>query len=584
MTAENTFEKIKASVDIASTIQTFVKLKKAGSSLTGLCPFHSEKTPSFTVNPLKGFYHCFGCKAHGDVISFVSKIKNLSYKEAAMQIAEQNNIKINITNQAVNLKENNRKKEIYNLLDMANKFFIRCLSPESKEYLLNRGINEALIKEFNIGFAPAQSQLISYLLNQGISKELIEEAGLGKKDSQGKLYEFFRGRITFPIIDYQNRIIGFGSRVLFDTNKVKYLNSPETPVFKKFEALYGEDKMLEAYKKNRCIVVEGYLDVIAMHKAGIIETVASLGTAVTLQQLQKIWGKLDEIVLCLDSDSAGRNATFKATLMALEMLTVQKKLSIVTLPNMQDPDSIINANDTLYNIKELIKKRVPASQYLLNKTLEIADLTSAEAIAEAKSKLKSYCNTIKDVELKNSYFSFFLNGISNAIFLNKRFKSTKKSYVNREQIIFSEDPSLSDALAKIEFSIIEEILYNLTVLQSDSLEEKLTNLEFTNKNLELIFNWLLQSEANNIKKLKNFPQIQKTTIKEKLEKILSIDKNQSMEDSINNLCFLCEQHKLETLKKEFLESIGDNKFISTHNAYLQEIQKLQKQINDKQLN
>ena len=274
------FDRIRSEVSILNVVGSHVKLKKSGSNFTGLCPFHPEKTPSFVVNVEKSFYHCFGCSAHGDVINFVAKIKNLDYKDAAIQIAKENNIAIS-PNYYKDRESQTEIDQIVQVLEKANQFFVRCLNDNVIKYLNDRLITQNSI-DFSIGYAPDNGKLIHYLESQGVKYELMHKAGLVKKGSYGSFYDFFRNRITFPINERSNRIVGFGSRSIDANNKIKYLNSPESAIFHKSDLLFGLEKTVKhAIQNNRYIVVEGYLDVISMHKIGYKETVGVLGTAIS---------------------------------------------------------------------------------------------------------------------------------------------------------------------------------------------------------------------------------------------------------------------------------------------------------------
>ncbi|MBP7190396.1 MAG: DNA primase, partial [Rickettsiaceae bacterium] len=326
------FESVRNRVYVSDVVRRNVMLTKRGVEYTGLCPFHDEKSPSFTVNDIKRFYHCFGCGAHGDVIRFVSETSGLSYKDAAIKIAQDNGIEI----PKLSPKEEEIYKEIdqiHNVLDLACDFFKKNLTSKALEYLTSRSINSSIISDFSLGFAPSGGALQKYLESKKIPLMMMSKAGLVNKGEDGKLYEIFRDRIIFPIKNIYGKIVGFGGRTISDAMP-KYLNSPETIVFKKNETLYGEDKAIgEAYKKGNVIVVEGYMDLIALHSAGFKNSVASLGTAVTSGHISKLWRSADEIIICLDGDAAGIRACSKVIDNVIPEVSYNKKVSFVVLPS-----------------------------------------------------------------------------------------------------------------------------------------------------------------------------------------------------------------------------------------------------------
>ena len=283
--SEEILEKIKSQNDIVDVISERVRLKKAGRNFTGLCPFHNEKTPSFSVSQEKQIYKCFGCGEAGNVISFVMKDKNLPFIEAVKYLANRANIPLKLGNGEQS--QSNRKKELlYKVNVEAAKFFFSNLmnNQNAKEYFLNRGIKEETIKKFGLGYAnDSWNSLMFYLRKKGINDGLLEEAGLiSVNKEKGRKYDRFRNRVMFPVFDYQGKVIGFGGRVL-DDSKPKYLNSPETLVFQKGTNLYGLNFALKHNMKERYfIIVEGYMDLITLHQYGITNVVASLGTALTI--------------------------------------------------------------------------------------------------------------------------------------------------------------------------------------------------------------------------------------------------------------------------------------------------------------
>lgn len=336
---ENIIEKIKEQMNIVDLIEEYLYLKKSGSNHIGLCPFHSEKTPSFTVSDEKQIFHCFGCGAGGDGITFIMQRENLDFIDAIKFLADKYNIP---WEEEVDLKEEEEKKDIYKINKEAAKFFLNELAENNnaKDYLTNRNISSTISKTFGLGFAPdSWDKLFNHLKNNGFETELMYRAGLVSKSKDSERYfDKFRNRIIFPIIDTKSRVIGFGGRVL-DRSLPKYLNSPDTPVFNKGFYLYGLNIVNKNKDRKRIILVEGYMDVISLYIKGISCCVASLGTALTRPQakLLKRYGK--DVYICYDSDSAGKRASLKAIDILLEE---EVEAKIILLQDEMDPDDFIN--------------------------------------------------------------------------------------------------------------------------------------------------------------------------------------------------------------------------------------------------
>ena len=339
-------EELRARLSLASVIGRQVRLTRKGREFLGLCPFHNEKTPSFSVNEEKGFYHCFGCGAHGDVISYQMQVHHLSFVEAVEQLAEQ--VGLEVPQPVPEERERARRvASLHDAMEAATVFFERELrgpaGHEAMDYLRRRGLDEQTISRFRLGFSPdSRGALRNALKSHGIDDALAVEAGLlGAPRERGEPFDYFLGRVMFPISDRRGRVIAFGGRTLADIQP-KYLNSPETPLFHKGSVLYGLAQAREpAAKSGTVIVCEGYMDVIALHRAGFTNAVAPLGTAITEQQIEQLWKLAAEPVICLDGDAAGQRAAAKVAFRALPLLKPGLSLSFAALPPPEDPDSLI---------------------------------------------------------------------------------------------------------------------------------------------------------------------------------------------------------------------------------------------------
>lgn len=345
-------ELVKDSADIIATIRRYVELKRSGSSWKGLCPFHREKTPSFHVFPARGTWKCFGCGEGGDVISFVMKQRNLSFLEVVEELAEENGISLNITRDSGAGAD--RKKGLYRILEAAQEFYAACFTSSdggsfAREYLKKREISESSLN-LGIGYAPGGNGCLKYLTDKGFSVSTMVEAGMVISDN-GSQYDRFRNRLTFPIRDRRGRVVSFGARAL-DDSPAKYINGPETEIYRKGSFLYGYSRAQKpARDQGRVILVEGYFDHARLASAGIEETVATSGTALTEKQARNLMGMSDSIYICYDGDSAGSKAAVRA---AEKVLSQGGYPEIIKLPEGKDPDDVI-LNDGVESFIRLVE-------------------------------------------------------------------------------------------------------------------------------------------------------------------------------------------------------------------------------------
>jgi DNA primase len=362
MNTDRILEEIRSKVDIVDFISDYVQLKKSGQNYKGLCPFHSEKTPSFMVSQSKQIFHCFGCGVGGDVVSFLMKHDNLSFNEAKRYIAKKAGIKITDFN--LNKRVSEKREKLLYIQSEALKFFAENLksSDPAQAYLEKRGVDEVSINNFHIGYATGERDaLFKYLKTKGYSDSLIKNAGLIIFDGKDHR-DTFRGRIIFPIFSYQNDVIAFGGRVM-DNSMPKYLNSPETEIFKKGDTLFAINLAKdEIRKKGYAIIVEGYLDAIICHQYGFKNTVAPLGTALTLRHLQRLKFLTGKVVLVFDSDEAGISAARRSLAILCEC---DFRARILLLPEGEDPDSFLRKSGS-QPFKKLLSHTMSMIEFILN--------------------------------------------------------------------------------------------------------------------------------------------------------------------------------------------------------------------------
>jgi DNA primase len=388
MIPESFIQELLNRVDVVDIIDKRVQLKKAGANFIACCPFHQEKTPSFTVSPSKQFYHCFGCGEHGSAISFLIEYEGLSFVEAVTELA--NTIGLQVPNEEfsekININENSKLEEA---LKIANNFYQGQLrkSPEAIAYLKSRGLSGEIAKRFSIGYAPEGWQNLEAAFKNYKDETLIK-AGLIQKNEQGRYYDRFRNRIIFPIHNAKGIVIGFGGRVINPEETPKYYNSPETPLFQKSYELYGLLAARKEIRDNRyALVVEGYMDVVALAQHGIGNAVATLGTATTLFHIKKLTRYTDEIVFCFDGDNAGRTAAWRAMNNSLSALTDNVQLKFLFLPNQHDPDSFVRENSS-DAFRALAKEAIPLTEYIIKYLTQDNDLVSQESKVKFLNELE----------------------------------------------------------------------------------------------------------------------------------------------------------------------------------------------------
>ena len=399
MIPESFIQELLARIDIVEIIDRVVPLKKAGANYAACCPFHKEKSPSFTVSPAKQFYHCFGCGAHGTAIGFLMEHQGLSFPDAIEELARHCGLTVpQENNDRAVRKPAAERSEGPSLLDVmltAHKYYRDELKKSSRaiEYLKGRGLTGEIAARFGIGYAPDGWQNLRTVFPEydNANFQALIKDGLVIENEQKRRYDRFRDRVMFPILDQKGQVIAFGGRIL-DQGEPKYLNSPETPLFEKGREVFGLPQAREACRQtDTVIVVEGYMDVVALAQHGIGNAVATLGTATTPTHVRKLLRMVDRVVFCFDGDAAGRKAAWRALENSLEALAEQKVLAFAFLPPDHDPDSYVRDLGK-EAFQAAIDRATPLSEFLLQTLCSHVDLTSAEGraklLAEAKPLLQ----------------------------------------------------------------------------------------------------------------------------------------------------------------------------------------------------
>lgn len=400
-------DELRNRISLSGVIGRSIRVTKAGREFKACCPFHNEKSPSFTINDEKGFYHCFGCGAHGDVIRWMTDHQGLPFMEAVKELALQAGMEVPAPDpRAAKVAE--QQKSLHDVMAAAQAFFVNCLAEErgaeARRYLASRGFPQSVVREFGFGFAPDSRTALKEALSAFPDAMLIE-SGLRIVVDGKEPYDRFRGRLMLPILDPRGRVIAFGGRILSaeKTDAPKYLNSPDTPLFDKGRTVYNLHRAAPASRANgRVVVVEGYMDVVALAAAGIGEAVAPLGTALTEHQIERLWRLVETPTLCFDGDAAGQRAAMRAITRALPMLRPGHSLRITTLPKGMDPDDVVK-RDGPQVMEALLDDARSLVDVLWQVERDALPLATPEDKAGLKARLLAHCETIQHPDIKSLY-------------------------------------------------------------------------------------------------------------------------------------------------------------------------------------
>ncbi|EIV8500149.1 DNA primase [Vibrio parahaemolyticus] len=406
-----------ARLDIVDIIDARVKLKKKGKNYGACCPFHNEKTPSFSVSQEKQFYHCFGCGAHGNAIDFMMEFERLEFVEAIEELASYLGLDVPREQRSGGSGQfksgpqasSSEKRSLYDLMGSIAQFYRNQLKqPSSKvaiEYLKDRGLSGEIVQKFGIGYVADEWDLVRKNFGQNKdNQDMLVTGGMLIENDKGNRYDRFRGRIMFPIRDRRGRVIGFGGRVLGEGTP-KYLNSPETPIFHKGKELYGLYEVLQAHREPaQILVVEGYMDVVALAQYGVDYSVASLGTSTTGDHIQMLFRQTNTVVCCYDGDRAGKEAAWRALENALQFLKTGNTLKFLFLPDGEDPDSYVRKYGKVA-FEQQIEQATPLSSYLFDNLIELHQINLGNN--EGKSALRAYASALID-KIPDPYFQELL--------------------------------------------------------------------------------------------------------------------------------------------------------------------------------
>ena len=566
-------EEIKQRVKVSDVVGAAVQLKRRGKEFVGLSPFSTEKTPSFTINDEKGFYHCFSSGEHGNIFDFLVKVEKLNFGDAVRKLAAKAGMPaFKFTKE--NIEVENKRKKYDEILTIALQNYQKNFFENQfvKKYALDRGLTEEILSIFKIGYSGEYGLNVSLFSNFN-QKELIESGVFFHDEKNNKLIDRFKNRLIFPIFDYNNKVIGFGGRALGQNYLAKYINSPETEFFKKGFNLYNLNNAKSENKQSGIIfVVEGYMDAISLYQSGFKNVVATLGTAMTESHLNLVWRYFNDPVVCFDGDRSGQNAAQKISEKLIAFMKPGYSLSFLILPNGFDPDSFIRKNGK-NNFESLLDQKIDIGNFIFENNLQNLQSTQPEERAGFEKKLIDTCLLIQDSTVKKYYVSFFKNKIFEQ-FSNKKNKNIKP--LNKTKELTRKITRYSSFELK-EFSLMYLFLNNFTILRNQF--EKVSLINFHNKNLEELRKVLINilgkiqtfKDFNLLKHLEenNFGQVIKDI--NEFSSIKGISENLNDEKFDNFLKDLIEQVnnlKLQSKLHDAEESLSKNMNEAHYNELL----------------
>ena len=475
-------QELKSRTDIVDVISSYVHLKRTGRNMLGLCPFHNEDTPSFSVSPEKNMFHCFGCKASGDVITFIMRIENIEYLEAIRLLAQRAGLEIPESS-ARDEGISKLKNRIYEANREAARFYNQQLytpqGAKALKYLYGRGLTDTSIRHFGLGYSPSSRfELLNHLKGKGFKEDELVKANLANTSKNGRgCYDSFSDRVMFPIIDLRGNVIAFGGRVMAADIQPKYLNTSDTPVFSKKNNIYALNFAKKKIRNDRIILVEGYMDVIAMHNAGFEETVATLGTALTKEQAKIISRYCKEIVICYDSDNAGQQATERA----IDIFrSVGLNIKILTVPNGKDPDEFMKTygDEGHSRFSYLLSKCGNDIEYRINKLRSRYDTDDTEQKVQFLTECAKLFASIENTIERDAYIQRLSDEClieRNAVYeqvqkyVNNNKIEEKKQYKREMQAISAKNDKIeAERAVNLRACNAEEALLSILLTNADA--------------------------------------------------------------------------------------------------------------------
>jgi len=515
-------DEIKLRLKVSQVVGKSVQLKKRGKEFIGLSPFKNEKSPSFTVSDEKEFYHCFSTGEHGNIFDFLMKTKSLGFGEAVKELA----IEAGMPQYKFSTMDTEKEKRfnIYkNIFKEYSDFFHQQLfkseNNQALSYLEKRGLNQSIIKEFNLGYVPWQNNFYEKLLIKFSEAEIILTGLYYKNEKTNKFIDRFNSRIIFPINNLTNETIAFGGRIIRESPLAKYINSPETEFYKKGRTVFNLDKAKALRSEtNEAVIVEGYMDVVSLYAAGVKNTISNSGTALTEIQIELIWKFFSNPIICLDGDQSGQSAALRIAEKLLPLINENNKIYFSIMPKGEDPDDFIKKNGK-EKFNEFLKSRKIIQSYIWDSYLSEVNTNNPFEISKFEKKIKSMCYGIKDEILKKYILEGFLEKLKNLTPIQNYKKTftpyTKKNFkiLNETKKLYKEKNHFSKAEIK-ERSILYILMNHLSSVRNKL--EDLLEINFTNEQNEN-----LKKEIIDLVKVNNFSDKNKSEIKEKYKDLIN---------------------------------------------------------------
>ena len=463
---------INNKVKLSDFISQYVQLTERGNSFVGKCPFHNENTPSFNVNNEKALFYCFGCKTGGNIINFITKHNNLSFKEAIDHLSKYSGIRFLLNSNKTS--ENSEETILNNILMESNRFFQNYLRKNraAYEYIRSREVSDKVIECFNIGYCPDERILVKFLESKGFKIEQIKKTDLLIKNKNNQYFGRFRNRITFPIFNFTNKIVGFGGRSI-QNSKIKYINSQENPIFKKSQILFGLLQNLEHIRsKKEIILVEGYMDVIKLHESDIKYAVSSLGTTLSEAQTKKMWNFSDIPYICFDGDEAGADSAKKIATKILKFLVPGKSVKFILVPDKNDPDSFMKEN-TKEDFEKLKEESRDLSDVIWDIIIESVETHTPEFLASIDEKIKNLTHRIDDRKISKEYYKFLSSKKDQFIWNKNRINVNRKTTFQADKITENLNEKIFVLLILMEESFLAEF------------QEEISSVKLSDNNLNI---------------------------------------------------------------------------------------------------
>ena len=562
--SDEILDEVKSSNDIVDVISQYISLKRSGRNYFGLCPFHNEKSPSFSVSPDKQIFHCFGCGVGGNIITFISKIEGIGFKEAIEVLAEKANIKLPTIDNSVDSKKEELKAKVYKVNSFTAEYYHKKLyEPTSKiaqEYVKKRQLNNETLQSFKIGFSGKFDELYKALKKEGFNDEEILESGLVNKNENGKYIDRYRNRLMIPILDERNRVIAFGGRVL-DDSKPKYINSPENIVYSKGRHLFG----LNVAKKGdtkRLLIVEGYMDAISLHQRGITSVVASLGTALTTQQGWLLRKNCEQVILGFDSDGAGQTAVLRAMEV---MQNMGCDMRVLQMSGAKDPDEYVVKYGAV-RFQKLLDEAISLIEFKIKILQKDLNLESASDKIKFLNEIAKLISKIENTMEREIYIEKIAKGYNiskEAIYaeVNKLQYSNRRSsnVLEKEKPVISrvkKERNISEEIIKRENTIIWILINSVETYKT--IKENIKIEDFKNEEnkeiLKEIYN-ALENGNNNISSV--LDHIEDEKIQGHLTEIMAEDYGiTDNKKAIEDLLKKYELERLESKRDELIEELS----------------------------